>query len=177
MIPEVRRASAADAAALARFAAAAFTDAFGADNTPEDLAVHLATSYGEARQRAEIADPQMATLLLDHQGSIAGFAQLRRGPAPPCVGDPLPVELWRFYVDRAWHGTGTAQRLMGAVLEAARELGGGSVWLSVWEQNPRAIAFYGKCGFRDAGTKLFLVGTDRQTDRVMVRLLPETSAV
>jgi len=87
------------------------------------------------------------------------------------------VEVWRFYVDRAWHGAGVARPLMDAALEAARELGAGSVWLSVWERNPRAIAFYTKCGFRDVGSKLFIVGSDRQTDRVMAREIDRSPAV
>jgi hypothetical protein len=38
----------------------------------------------------------------------------------------------------------------------------------VWERNPRAIAFYVKCGFVDVGSKAFYVGSDCQTDRVLV---------
>jgi ribosomal protein S18 acetylase RimI-like enzyme len=57
---------------------------------------------------------------------------------------------------------------MAASLDAARELGGRTLWLSVWERNPRAIAFYEKTGFRNAGTKDFWVGSDRQTDFVLV---------
>jgi ribosomal protein S18 acetylase RimI-like enzyme len=56
---------------------------------------------------------------------------------------------------------------MSAALAAARELGGRSLWLSVWERNPRAIAYYAKSGFRDLGTADFWVGSDRQTDRIM----------
>jgi hypothetical protein len=41
------------------------------------------------------------------------------------------------------------------------------VWLSVWDQNPRAIAFYRKVGFEDVGSTEFGVGSDRQTDRIM----------
>ncbi len=81
---------------------------------------------------------------------------------------PAPVELARFYVDRPWHGRGLAQRLMAAVVDAAIQLGGQTLWLGVWEQNPRAIAFYAKSGFLDAGSTDFFVGPDRQTDRVLV---------
>jgi diamine N-acetyltransferase len=42
------------------------------------------------------------------------------------------------------------------------------LWLGVWERNPRAIAFYAKSGFSEVGIHDFLVGTDRQTDRVLV---------
>ena len=56
-------------------------------------------------------------------------------------------------------------------LAAARARGAGTLWLGVWERNPRGIAFYVKCGFRDVGSKPFLLGSDWQTDRVMVRPL------
>lgn len=166
--PAIRRATAADAGALASFAARTFAEAFGADNRPDDLAAHLAESYGPERQAREIADPGAVTLLAEIGGALAGFAQVRRGKAPPCVDGPAPVELQRFYVDRPWHGRGVAGHLMNAARAAAVELGGSTFWLGVWERNPRAIAFYARCGFRDVGSWHFYVGSDRQTDRVMV---------
>jgi RimJ/RimL family protein N-acetyltransferase len=41
----------------------------------------------------------------------------------------------------------------------------------VWERNARAIAFYEKCGFMQAGSHVFLMGTDPQRDLVMIRWL------
>lgn len=166
--PTIRRATFADAPALAAFAAHAFSDTFGADNRAEDLAAHIVTSYGPELQGREISDPRVVTLLAEVAGALAGFAQVRRGKAPPCVDEPASVELQRFYVDRPWHGRGVAHHLMDAVHGAANELGGATVWLGVWERNPRAIAFYDKCGFRDVGSADFYVGSDRQTDRVML---------
>jgi len=74
-------------------------------------------------------------------------------------------------VDHAWHGRGIAQRLMQATIDEAAAAGATTVWLGVWEHNARAIAFYGKHGFVDVGSHEFLVGSDPQTDRVMVRNL------
>jgi len=167
----VRRASAADAAALAAFGANAFRESFGADNTAEDMAAYLAASYGEQKQRAELANPDIATLIAEHDGAFVAFAQVRRSAAPACMTLPAPVEIWRFYVQREWHGTGLAQTVMAAALQAGAELGGSSVWLSVWERNARGIRFYEKSGFTDVGTKEFMVGADRQTDRVMARVI------
>ena len=93
------------------------------------------------------------------------------GHVPECVTGPEPIELWRFYVDREWHGRGIAQALMDRVKAAARERGAKTLWLGVWERNDRARAFYAKCGFADAGEHIFLFGTDPQTDRVMVTTL------
>jgi len=60
---------------------------------------------------------------------------------------------------------------MRRVIAEASELGARTVWLGVWERNPRAQAFYRKCGFTDEGTQVFIVGEDVQNERVMVRPL------
>ena len=91
-----------------------------------------------------------------------------------CVTSPRPIELWRFYVDREWHGRGIAGRLMKTILEEAAGTSAAAVWLGVWERNPRAIAFYRKSGFTDVGAHEFHLGADVQTDRVMVRDLVAT---
>lgn len=168
----VRHGVPADATALAELAARTFRETFAADNRPEDMALHLATAYGTAQQERELADPHITTLVVEADGQLAGYAQLRSGGAPECVTGESPLELWRFYVARAWHGRGIAQALMRRVeLEASRR-GGRTLWLGVWERNARAIAFYGKAGFRDVGSHVFMVGTDAQTDRIMVRDVP-----
>jgi len=167
----IRRGTAADAAALAALAAATFRDAFGADNRPEDLALHLARSYGVAQQSAELAHPSITTLLACAPADLVGYAQLRAGRAPTAVRPARPIELWRFYVTRPWHGSGVAQQLMAAVVDAARARGAETLWLGVWERNQRAQAFYRKSGFVDVGTQTFAVGLDEQTDRVMALTL------
>jgi ribosomal protein S18 acetylase RimI-like enzyme len=158
-----------DASALAAFAERSFREAFGAQNNPADLNLYLTKAYGEPQQSAELRDLQVTTLVAEIDGLLAGFAQLRTGKPPDCVQGSDPIELWRFYVDRAWHGRGVAQGLMRAALDAARARGADTLWLGVWEHNPRAQAFYRKCGFVDVGQQGFLLGTAAQTDRVMAQ--------
>ncbi len=167
----IRRAVVADAAALAEFAARAFRETFGRDNTPENTSLYLSSKYGPEIQAREIRDPDMTTLLAEREGRMAGYSQLREAAPPDCVEGPGPLELWRFYVDQAWQGQGVAQALMAATLEAARERGAATMWLCVWEHNARAQAFYRKLGFTDRGATDFMLGNDRQTDRVMDRPL------
>ena len=152
---------------MAGLAAATFRDAFGSENDDADLALHLARSYGLPQQTAELAHPAITTLLAFAAGELAGYAQLRPGLPPPCVAAARPIELWRFYVARPWHGRGVAQSLMAAVVTAARARRAATLWLGVWERNPRAQAFDKKSGFVDVGSQTFTVGTDPQHDRVM----------
>jgi diamine N-acetyltransferase len=164
-----------DAATLAELMTRTFRDAFGAMNRPEDLAAHLAKSYGLPQQQSEIADPTVSTLLAEIHGTACGYAQLRDGPdRPASVTGPAPLQLWRFYVEQAWIGRGVAHPLMEAVKQTARIRGAHTLWLGVWEQNPRGIAFYRKTGFVVVDRFIFHLGTDPQTDLVMVHdLSPE----
>lgn len=176
MTPTIRRATPADAPALAALAARTFRETFSADNTPEDLALHLAAAYGIEQQSREIRDPTIITLVVEHETALVAFAQLRLGTPPTCVTGPAPIEIQRFYLSAEWHGRGLAPCLMDAALAAARAAGAQTIWLGVWERNPRAIAFYRKAVFRDAGAHIFVVGTDPQTDRILTRSLTATGA-
>ena len=167
----IRTATAADAAVLADLARRTFYETFAATNDPDDMALYLAESYGLDQQTREIADRDITTLLVEENGAAIAFAQLRAGHIPECVTGPKPIELWRFYIDRRWHGRGVAQALMEKVKAAARERDAQTLWLGVWERNDRARAFYSKSGFADAGDHIFLFGTDPQTDLVMVTSL------
>jgi len=176
----VRRADAADAVGLSEFAERIFRETFEAGNDPADLAAYLAEAFGADRQRAEIAEPDAIVLLAeDITGSnsvppLAGYSHLTTGEAPDSVPGPDPLELKRFYIDRAWQGTGLAQMLMRATIEAAIPSGARTLWLGVWEHNPRAIAFYRKFAFVECGTHDFMLGRDRQTDLIMMRPLDDT---
>ncbi len=172
---EIRRGVPADAAALAEFGRRTYEETYGPDNDPQNLVQYLAATYGLEQQAQELISPDVITLLADMEGRLVGFAQVRHSIPPECVLGEQAVELWRFYVDRPWHGRGVAQRLMAGALRAAAELGGRRVWLSVWERNPRAIAFYARCGFEDAGTADFWVGSERQMDCIMIMDLARTS--
>jgi ribosomal protein S18 acetylase RimI-like enzyme len=171
VVSHILPAAAGDAEALAQFGARTFLETFGPDNTAEDMRLHLASAWSPELQRAEIRNPQMDTLLARVDGALAGFAQLRADHAPACIATTRPVELLRFYVDKPWQGQGVARELMQAVLRQSRERGARELWLGVWERNVRAQAFYRKHGFRQVGTQIFIVGTDPQTDHVMLREL------
>lgn len=167
----IRPATVNDAEVLAELARRTFHDTFASTNDPTDMALYLSRAYGIDQQTRELADRDLTTLLVEQDGEAIGYAQLRAGHVPDCVTGPNPIELWRFYVSREWHGRGIAKPLMERVMASARTRGARTLWLGVWERNDRAHAFYVKCGFADAGEHIFLFGTDPQTDVVMVTSL------
>ena len=136
------------------------------------MAAYLTSAFGAGQQGAELADPSNRIWIAESPGAGAvGYAQLRLGTAPPDVPGRQPAEVARLYVDQRWHGAGVARALMDGCVNAARDLGADVLWLGVWERNPRAIAFYRKCGFERVGTQRFQLGADLQTDLVMARVI------
>ena len=113
-------------------------------------------------------------LVVEVDGVPLGYALLRaHGPkaATPQVPFERPLEVVRFYVDPTLHGHGAAQALMAEVLARAEAAGHDGVWLQVWEQNPRAIRFYAKAGFIDAGDATYRIGEQVDRDRLLVHTL------
>ncbi len=167
----VRRAGVADAGVLAELAATTFHDTFAVFNRPEDMDEYMSSAFSVEQQLAELRDPNATFFLAMVGDEVAGYAKLLDGEAPDGVAGERPVELARLYARRSFHGKGLAALLMDACYEEARARGHATMWLGVWERNARAIAFYEKCGFVACGRKVFVLGSDPQTDVVMARVL------
>lgn len=164
--PLIRRATPDDAIALAQAGRTLFLQAYSGMIPAHEMAAYVANNYNETSQVSELSNPMAATLLLESEDKIAGFAHLLKNPAP-VDGVEADVELKRIYLDKEWHGTGMAQRLLNEVFAEARLLSAHAVWLAVWEENVRAISFYKKAGFEAVGSFEFRVGSLVQTDVVM----------
>jgi len=167
----LRRATAADLASFCEFSRRTFVDTYGPFHAPERLARHVAERLNDQRVGEELADPARTVLALVQGDAWIAYAMLRSGERPPEVEAERPVEVERFYVGRAWHGRGLAAPLMAATLAAAREKGHDVAWLGVWEQNPRAVRFYEKAGFRIVGRHHYVFDGTPEDDHLMARAL------
>jgi ribosomal protein S18 acetylase RimI-like enzyme len=170
----IRPALPADAQDLAHLGKRLWRETYTGLIPETNLELHLAETFGAGQQAAELADPSCRTLVLFDGAVLLGYVLLRTGgPEPPSQAVPFtrPLEVARFYVEPSLHGKGAAQELMAAVFlhAAARDHDG--IWLQVWERNARAIRFYAKAGFTDAGEATFRVGEQVDRDRVLVHTL------
>jgi ribosomal protein S18 acetylase RimI-like enzyme len=94
---------------------------------------------------------------------------LRERAAPSVVGMEDALEIARLYARKRALGSGVGAALMQRALAEAAGRGKDAVWLGVWEHNLRAIGFYEAWGFHRCGTQPFVLGSDVQTDFIMVR--------
>lgn len=159
----IRRATPADAAALAAIATATFTEAFGHLYPPEDLDAFLRESYAVDRQRIILEHPGYAVWLLEDDGVAVGHAA-----AGPC-GLPNPAvrpgdgELKRLYVLAKYQNGGWGGHLFRSAMDWLLADGPRTLWIGVWENNLGAQRFYARHGFTKVGEHTFPVG--RVVDR------------
>jgi ribosomal protein S18 acetylase RimI-like enzyme len=111
----------------------------------------------------------LTRIIIEADSLAAGYAYLHPEDPPDCVTAPDPIQLIRFYLRKDYYGRNVGNSLMGACLNTARAKGFQSVWLSTWELNHRANAFYKKWEFETVGQAKFTVGSDVQNDFIFAR--------
>ena len=89
----------------------------------------------------------------------------------PAGVNPAALQLDRLYVHHHYLGKRVGYMLMQTCLGHARKKGCPTMWLGVWENNDRAIAFYERLGFSRFGQAVFMLGDDAQTDWLMKKEL------
>ncbi|MES1200679.1 MAG: GNAT family N-acetyltransferase [Pseudomonadota bacterium] len=159
-----RDAAAADAPALAAFARERFVETFGHLYPPEDLASFLAENYDPARVGADIAAGKTHYRLAFEGAELVGYNKVGGAFDLPVEREPGAIELHRLYVHTRVKGQGIAQTLMDEALAWARSHRAPAMYLSVWENNFRAQAFYKRYGFEHIGEHGFMVGRTRDRD-------------
>lgn len=156
---------------LSDLGARTFYDTFAKDNTPENIKLHLEGSFSTEIQFNELSQPGIIFLIAESDGLPIGYAQLMIDGREEFLKGTKTLEIRRIYISQEHIGTGAGKKLMNACLDEARQRGCDSIWLGVWEKNPRAINFYKKFGFVEVGTHIFPVGDDPQTDLIMELML------
>lgn len=167
----IREACAYEAARLTVLMRETFLIANGDCSSVENVNAFLDSAYTVSRQREELSDPDLATLIAqDEEGYWGGYAQLRFATEPKeGVTLARPVELGRIYLLPRYHGQGVGAALMASLAARARDRGGDGLWLNAWEEATRALRFYARHGFEIVGRTFFTIGDDPKKNWVMQR--------
>lgn len=163
---EIKRAQLADVALISRIGAEWFEETFRGTCTDEDMSGFLAQNYNLSQMECELANPHDFFYVLFREEKAVGYSRLKASQPPEGMQLRGPaIELKRFYFAREAHGQGLAHQLLNFNLDLARLLQMTHVFVSVWEGNERANAFYRKHGFRETGiANPFPIGQTPQTD-------------
>ena len=163
---DVRRATVADAGALAQLAETTFTETFGHLYPADDLAEYISSTYSEAACGAILADSRMAYWVAspEHEPPV-GFALAGHCKLPLQDLEPDAGELRQLYVRRTHQNLRLGARLLEAALTWL-DAHYSPLYVGVWSNNVGAQRFYGRYGFVKVGEYGFAVG--RTVDREFI---------
>ena len=156
----LKRATAADAAALSLVASACFLETFAGILQGADIVAHCAkANHQDAfRDWAEVANSRVVVAEIASGGAPIGYSVLTAPDLPAVDTHPDDIELRRIYTLSRAHGTGLGPALMAQAQLDARAMGRKRVMLGVYAGNERARAFYQKQGFVKVGERQYQVG-------------------
>jgi ribosomal protein S18 acetylase RimI-like enzyme len=167
----IRKATLSDIILLCKIGSTTFVETYGNQNTPENLQNYLDEKFNKKQISDELSTPDTIFLLVELANEVIGYSKMRVNIVEN--PDPKALEIERIYISKQYHGQKFGALLMQGCIDTAIENNYKSIWLGVWEHNPKAIAFYQKWGFEVFGTHIFQLGNDAQTDFLMQKTLSE----
>ncbi len=165
----IRQAGSGDIDKLQAISRQTFFETFSEGNSEENMNKYLGESFSTGKLAAELNDRNVSFYFAELEDRVIGYLKVNTGSSQTELKDEQAVEIERIYVLKEYQGMKLGQLLYEKAEEIARQAGAGYIWLGVWEENPRAIAFYKKNGFVEFDRHIFRLGDDEQTD-IMMRL-------
>lgn len=151
-----RPAAPKDAPTIAALAATVWITTYATSGVEPAFARHVLTEFTESRWRDLLAAPGRICWLAEQADAVVGFVELTlQTPAPAPRPSRAPAEIARLYVLERFTGRGIGRTLLCHAATSARAAGADELWLTVYEGNARALAFYRRTGWRDAGEYAF----------------------
>lgn len=144
-----------------------FLQTFAAHNNEADMDAYLNSSFSIDKLRNQINNTQSEFYFAQDREMIVGYLKINTGDAQTEQKGNNAFEIERIYVDSTYLGKKIGQLLFNKAIDLATEKKAAYVWLGVWEENHRALAFYKKNGFIPFDKHIFKLGNDDQTDIMM----------
>ncbi|MBZ0068362.1 MAG: GNAT family N-acetyltransferase [Thiobacillus sp.] len=161
---QIRRLKADDIDAVSTLARTVWQATYPSLITQAQIDSMLADRYRAACIHAQLDDPRHAWWIAHHKQVLAGFAHASLEGAG--------CKLDKLYVHPDQQRLGIGHALLLAVQHWARQQQANRLWLQVNRGNARAIAAYGKYGFRITESRVFELGNGFvMDDHIMERAL------
>ena len=170
-IVTLKRVLTADVLDLQHIGKATFTETFAWCNTEENLLNYLSSNFNTDKLLAQINNPDSEFYFAESGMEIVGYLKVNLAAAQTELQDATSLEIERIYVLNAFQGKKVGQILFDKAVQIAQTYKKEYLWLGVWEENTKAIAFYEKNGFVVFDTHEFKLGDEVQTDYLMKKQL------
>ena len=148
-----------------------FKATFDPYTAPNDMVRFLEEDYETVKLVKEIENSNSRFYFLMVQNEIAGYLKINVGDAQTEHLRENALEVERIYLCSSFQHHDLGNVLLDFAEKTAREEGKDYMWLGVYEKNVPAQHFYKRHGFSKVSQHTFQVGSDPQTDWLLVKKL------
>lgn len=166
-----RLATADDALCIGALGTQVWLDTYATEGIRPALAQEVLDHFAPAAINATLTHPDVSVIVAERAGHLVGFAQIRNGVDNPKIPGDSSAELERLYVQERFAGKGIGSQLLACSEELVRELGASALWLTVWVGNARALAFYPRQNYEDAGVSSYCFNNETHENRLFLKRL------
>lgn len=164
---QIRKALIQDRQSLAALCSITFYDTYHAYNTKENMDLFLEQHFNIDTVSNELNDLSNTFILAVEDEELCGYVKLSESNPPHQLKENEVIEIARIYSVKEKIGKGIGQLLLDESISIAKQKQKQFIWLGVWKENKRAIAFYQKNKFEIFGEHHFILGKDVQDDWLM----------
>lgn len=151
----IRKASINDAALLSKIGVASFLPAHGHSAPKEIIDDYISEYFSEENLKKELEEEDSYFFLLYHEESLVGYSKIILNHSESSINVKNAAYMSRLYLLKEYYNLGLGQRLFHHAVSFCKSKNQKAIWLKVWIENHKAIAFYHKMGFQQIGLSDF----------------------
>ena len=167
MVISVLEATVTDAEVISKLATETFIETYSWYNTLENMREYTQKHFSLEQTKKDFAEVNAHFFLAYVAEELVGYAKLRVVEQPEELKGKKHIEIERIYVKKKHQDKKAGYAIIKKCIEFAATKNYEIIWLGVWEQNHKALAFYTRVGFEKFGLHTFQLGDDAQNDYLM----------
>lgn len=153
----IRPATIDDASVLSLLAPIVHLESHGHSAKPEHHEIYIQKKLSIDAFVLELSNPENIYHLLYADDVAAGYSKIILNLNHPLITEAPVTKLERIYLLKEYYGMDAGKKLFDHNVTLSKDQDQLGMWLQVWMENHRAIAFYKKQGFQIIGSHDFEV--------------------
>lgn len=154
---DVRIPTLKDAFTLAKLGERTFIESHGTSASAVDINDYVSKRFSIAEFEKELSDSNSVYRLIYYNNQLAGYSKIIYNSPNPSITENNVCKMERLYILKEFYNKNIGKYLFDYNVALAKTNNQLGMWLYVWTENKRALAFYEKQGFKNIGSTYFKI--------------------
>ena len=153
----IKKATIKNVGLLSKLSIASFLPAHGHSAPKKIIDTYVGANFSEANFIKELSNPNFEYHILYYKDQVAGFSKVIFNFENKDIVAKNATKMERLYLLKEFYNLGLGKELMNFNAAIAKKHKQAGIWVFVWIENLKAIAFYNKMGFKKVGEYDFVL--------------------